>query len=206
MDQAVQVYDDAAARDTALPSPLQGQLVYLKDSDAVQKYNGASFVPVGGLVATKSALKTDTFTSSVTSANNVAVTGLSITHALQNANNKLIISAYFGTAGSSDGRGNIGIGVMDGSTFIGVGDAAGSRQRVGAGGVTNPSANANNITTPSVTFVYQPADTTSRTYTIRAINILDSTATLFVNRSEDDSNTAFYPRGSSGLVIQEVAV
>jgi hypothetical protein len=43
MNQAVMVFDDAAARDTAIPSPIEGMVVYLKSPKAVQRYNGASW-------------------------------------------------------------------------------------------------------------------------------------------------------------------
>ena len=58
----------------------------------------------------------------------------------------------------------------------------------------------------SVTFVYEPGDTASHTYTVRAINIDASTQTIYVNRSQGDTNDASYSRGSSGFVIQEVQV
>lgn len=38
MDQSVMVFDDAAARDTALPTPSKGMLAYLKDTDEILKY------------------------------------------------------------------------------------------------------------------------------------------------------------------------
>ena len=38
MDQAVMVFDDAAARTTAIPSPVEGMVTYLKDTDKLEKY------------------------------------------------------------------------------------------------------------------------------------------------------------------------
>jgi hypothetical protein len=206
MNQAVQVYDDAAARDTALPSPLQGQLIYLKNDDVVQKFDGSDFLPVGGLVATKSVLKTDTFSASVTAGNEVAVTGLSITHAMQNANNKLIISAYFGSAASGQGFGRVGLSLFDDSTQIGAGESVGSRVRVTSGFQVSADASSRIGTSLSGSFVYEPGDTLSHTYSVRANNISTSTQTVYINRSDLDSNDATAMRGSSGLVIQEVAV
>jgi hypothetical protein len=206
MDQSVMVFDDSTARASAIPTPSEGMVTYLKDTDAVEKFTGSSFVPVGGLVATKQALKTDTFTASVTSGGEVAVTGLSITHAMQNANNKLIISAYFGAAGNTEGFGQVGLSVADGSTLLALGDAAGTRTRVTAGGRTSSTADSQTVGMPSVTFIYQPGDTTSRTYTVRAINIVNGTRTLFINRTETDGEDPRRPRSSSALVIQEVAV
>jgi len=48
MRQTVMVFDDAAARDTALSGVLtEGMVVYLKDINRLQKYDGAAFGPVG---------------------------------------------------------------------------------------------------------------------------------------------------------------
>jgi len=38
MNQAVMVFDDAAARDAALTAPTEGMVVYLKDTNAILKY------------------------------------------------------------------------------------------------------------------------------------------------------------------------
>jgi hypothetical protein len=48
VDQSVMVFDDAAARTTAIPSPIEGMVTYLKDTDAVEVFKGAAFAPVGG--------------------------------------------------------------------------------------------------------------------------------------------------------------
>ena len=46
-DQAVMVFDDAAARGSAIPSPTEGMLTYNKDTDALELYDGSAFGPVG---------------------------------------------------------------------------------------------------------------------------------------------------------------
>jgi hypothetical protein len=46
--QGVLVFADAAARDAAITSPQEGQVVYLKDTNAVLSYDGSSYVAVGG--------------------------------------------------------------------------------------------------------------------------------------------------------------
>jgi hypothetical protein len=48
-EQVVMVFANAAARTTALSGVLaEGMITYLKDTDAVEKYNGTSWVSVGG--------------------------------------------------------------------------------------------------------------------------------------------------------------
>lgn len=38
MDQAVMVFDDSTARDSAIPTPTEGMIAYLKDTDEILKY------------------------------------------------------------------------------------------------------------------------------------------------------------------------
>lgn len=79
-DQAVMVFDDSATRATAIGTAnfSEGMVTYTKDDDAIQVFDGTSFVPVGsepGLVHINStsfsavssiSLPDDTFTSSFT--------------------------------------------------------------------------------------------------------------------------------------------
>jgi hypothetical protein len=46
MDQAVMVFADSAARGSAIPSPSEGMVTYLSDTNLVEAYTGAAFVPV----------------------------------------------------------------------------------------------------------------------------------------------------------------
>jgi hypothetical protein len=206
MDQAVMVFDSSAARGSAIPTPSEGMVTYLKNTDALEKYT-TTWEPVdtGGLISVKSALKTDTFTASVTAGNNASVTGLSITHEVANVANKLIISAFFGVAGNGENVGNVGIAVHDGSALIGIGAAAGNRTRVSAGGRIAPSGQTEIVNSPAITFVHTPG-AGSKTYTVRAINVADATQTLYINRANSDTDTTSRPRSVSSLVIQEVAV
>jgi hypothetical protein len=48
IEQTVRVYDSAAARTSALPSPTEGMMTYLKDVKAVNVYNGTTWVAIGG--------------------------------------------------------------------------------------------------------------------------------------------------------------
>ena len=216
MNQSVMVFADATARSAALSDVLtEGILTYNLDTNALERYDGSAFVKVpdaadvdaaGGLVAVKSALFTGTQTASVTASSNVEVTNLSITHTLADAANKLIISAYCGAAAAAAGINQIGLAVADDGTLINIGDAEGIRTRVTGGGQSFRNAVITASQVIAFTFVYEPGDTASHTFTVRAINVLGSTQTLYINRQQDDSNAAASPRASSGLVIQEVKV
>jgi hypothetical protein len=189
---------------------------YVEPSDLVRDYPSdsedlADAIALGldaavGLVAVKHALFTGTQTNSTAAQVNFAVTDLSITHTLADAANKLIISAYFGASATTGGRGQVGIGVADDGTLIAIGDADGDRTQVGAGGFIGNTTG--NLTTPmpSVTFVYEPGDTASHTYTVCAINIDSTTRTVYINRAQDDADIKGRARATSALVIQEVKV
>jgi hypothetical protein len=46
MNQSVIVFADAAARTTAIPSPVEGMLTYLADTNAYESWNGSAFVNI----------------------------------------------------------------------------------------------------------------------------------------------------------------
>lgn len=46
--QTVMVFADSAARTSAITSPQEGMISYLKSTDAVEKYNGSAWVGIGG--------------------------------------------------------------------------------------------------------------------------------------------------------------
>ena len=46
MNQSVIVFADSAARGTAIPSPVEGMLTYLQDTNAYESWNGSAFVNI----------------------------------------------------------------------------------------------------------------------------------------------------------------
>jgi len=158
----------------------------------------------GGLVEVKSALFTGTQSNSTAAGANFAVTDLSITHETADAANKLIISAHVGFI-SPGTNGLVGIGVYDGTSLIGVGDAANNRVQVSAADQQTSGSTGGFGTSAGITFVHTPGSG-SKTYTVRVMNLETSTNTVYVNRSTSDTNNAENPRAASSLVIQEVKV
>jgi len=162
---------------------------------------------LGGLVAVKHVIKTDAEAiTSVAAGANVAVSGLSITHALSNESNRLVLMAYFGSAASSRDFAQVGIALADDGTLIGIGDAAGSRGRVTAGGHSTGSSSNRVVTMPHIHLVHTPGDTNAHTYTVRIINAFDDSATLYINRSLLDTNDLDSARSVSALTLMEVSV
>ena len=64
--QTVMVFADATARTAAITSPQEGMISYLKDTDAVQKYNGSAWSTIGG--GSPLTTKGDLYTYSTTDA------------------------------------------------------------------------------------------------------------------------------------------
>jgi len=179
------------------------------DSQALANSIASGLTAAQGIIAVKHALFTGTQTNSTAAGGNFAITSLSITHALSDASNKLIISAFVGAAANSNNTNGVGLAVADDGTLIGIGDAASSRTRVSSGGATFQSgADAGDGVSLVLTtqFVYAPGDTASHTYTARGINVATGTETIYINRTEGDANGANRPRAASALVIQEVNV
>lgn len=90
MKQAVMVFDDATARSTALTAPTQGMVTYLKDTDRLEKYDGAAWVGAGGIVVAYATAVETTFVQGTTDFDSV-----SISYTAKNASNRLIIEASF---------------------------------------------------------------------------------------------------------------
>ena len=168
----------------------------------------ASALPAGSIIAVKDAFFSGTQAASVSAGANIAVTDLSITHEVADPANKLIISAFLGAASINLNVGQLGIcglAIHDGTSLIGIGDAAGSRSRISSGNSPDSGDRIEIGISPAITFVHTPG-AGSKTYTVRAVNVRNSTASLYINRTEGDSDTTSLPRTASSLVIQEVAV
>jgi hypothetical protein len=48
VEQVVRVYDDATARNTAISSPTEGMVTYLKSLKTLNVYNGTNWIEVSG--------------------------------------------------------------------------------------------------------------------------------------------------------------
>jgi hypothetical protein len=198
---AVMVFDDDAARTTAIPSPTEGMTSYLDDVNQVQVYDGSGWKPVGGLVAFKSVLKTNIFSASVASGASVNVTDLSISHAVSNSANKVVLMAQLPISSSDAVNQRAAAAFYDGTNLINIGDAAGSRSRVSAMTLVQ------NLVTVSPLAVYSPGSTSSVTYTVRLICTNSATTTLYLNRPENDGDGTDirFMRTAASFTLMEVA-
>jgi hypothetical protein len=58
MNQSVIVFADSAARTSAIPSPVEGMLTYLEDTNAYESWNGSAYVGLGSPITTEGDLIT----------------------------------------------------------------------------------------------------------------------------------------------------
>lgn len=149
----------------------------------------------GSIIQTVVTRKSDTFTTSSTTY--VDLTGMSASPTLQSAANICRIQATIaGSNSSGDARWLFNL--LRGSTAIGVGDTAGSRSSATMGGpVTNEIYN---ISSSSCDVMDAPG-TASPTYKFQ----VKTDALVYINRSQNDADSAAYGRVASSMTVTEIA-
>lgn len=197
-DQTVMRFADSTARGSAIPSPTEGMTSYLDDLNRIEVYNGSAWGAVGTILQVVSATKTDTFTTSSTTF--VDITGLSVSVTPSSNTSKFLIS--YSITGSGDvGTANGVFQIVRDSTAIGIGIADGSRSRVSSGMLA--PASTDHVLTSSMAHLDSPATASAITYKIQGRML--AAGTLFVNRSDDDTNNAARVRAASSITVMEVA-
>jgi hypothetical protein len=88
-----------------------------------------------------------------------------------------------------------------GGTDIAIGDAAGNRSRVGA---TNDLSSAAKLANVTITFLDSPATTSPVTYEGWVRNVQSTTRTVYVNRTETDSDSVDFVRTASTITVMEI--
>lgn len=149
------------------------------------------------VVSVQTAFISGSVTASLASGAGTAITGLSITHATEDATNQVMLVANVGLLMGAAANGECGISFAAGGTAIGVGTSPGSRTPV-ATYLLYPGST-------SASFLHSPASTSSITYTVRMHNMDSTTQTLYVNRYNPDTNNATFPAASSNFYLLEVA-
>lgn len=161
---------------------------------------GSLAAGVGGKVLqVVSATKTDTASSS--SSTFADITGLSVSITPSSASNKILIIAYINLAHDYL-IAKVGSRIMRDSTALAIGDSAGSRIRA-SGYVYVDSENYAPIII-SVNYLDSPSTTSATTYKWQ-FSSLDNTGTVYVNRSDNDSDGTNQARTASGITVMEIA-
>jgi hypothetical protein len=156
----------------------------------------------GKVVSVQYAEFTATQASSVGAGGSVAISTLSITHAMAKSTNKLLLLATVGIVANSDSYAEVGVAFAVNGAMFPLGNSAGSRTRVTATGATG-AGSAGAAQPRHISTVYTPGTTASKAYTVRAINVVGGTRTVYINRRQNDADAAYEPRGASTLTLIE---
>jgi hypothetical protein len=158
------------------------------------KWQNALGVAYNAVLQVVSTAKTDTFTHS----SNVFtdVTGLSVSITPKFSNSKILVmfTCFVSTTTSTVGT----IKLLRDSTDIFVGDAAGSRTR------SSQTIYASYGGTLAGTFLDSPATTSAVTYKIQA-RANDNAASIYINRTITDTDSAVFNRNASSITVMEIA-
>jgi len=199
----VPVFATTVTRDAAFGGSnkvlAEGQLAYIEATDIVQYYTGsawATLAPTASKVAqVVSTAKTDTFTSASTSFTDVTGLSVSITPTL-NTSKVLVLAQVSGSEafGTSAGFARL----VRASTAIDIGDTAGSR--ISASLNLSPSNGTAAVTYPII-FLDSPATTSATTYLIQ---VKTNAGTIYINRSQSDTDNTSNPRLASTITVMEI--
>lgn len=164
---------------------------------------GATYAK-GHVVQVITGTLSSTFSSAAGVGTIVDITGLEVTITPTSSTSKMLITAHVGAAKSSSGTMKVGFVFKAGSNTIGVGDAAGSRQRV-TGFVSHgtPDPGVQMVKNISMTTEHFPGSTAPITYKL-SVNSMDG-GTIFINRDQGDTDANTYGRSISTITVMEVA-
>ena len=192
----VNPFADSAARATAIPSPTEGMMSSLNDTDAVQRYDGATWKPVGGKVLqVVSVTKVDTFTT--TSTSYVDVTGLTASITPSSTSSVILVLGKISVNPRANSSASTQL--LRGATVIGGGTAVGSRPSAMSCAYFTNALGTGDVST---NFMDSPASVSSQTYKIQTrVN----SGTLGINTLGDDSDNVGGSRSSSTITLMEIS-
>ena len=204
MDQAVMKFADSSARTSAIGTAVlsEGMVSYLADTDVVEVYDGSAWTAVGSDpnpgIGSNIVQATKTDTQTISSATFVDITGLSATITPSSATSKVLIIARVNYAVSGTER--AAFSLLRGATEVFIGDAAGSRGRATHAGM-NPSS-SDDLKDATMVYLDSPASAAATTYKVQGAR---SSNNLWINKNGTDSNSTTWWRGTSSLLVVEVA-
>jgi hypothetical protein len=102
MDQAVMVFDSSAARGSAIPSPSEGMVTYLKDTNKFEFYDGAAFGAFGGKIL--QLVTASTTTGTTTSSGSYVNTSLSASITPSATSSRIVALVNFATGARGAGE------------------------------------------------------------------------------------------------------
>lgn len=164
------------------------------------KWENSLGQPYGTVLQVVSVTKTDTFSASLAAGASTPITGLSLTVTPSSSTSKILITAS--VTGHMANRNGFAATLARGTTLLGIGNASGSRTRLGAATGQAESAMTGNVI---LQFLDSPATTSPVTYNVYGQNFNIDTRIVYVNRPESyPDNVGSFVAGST-LTIMEIA-
>jgi len=181
---AVQTFANAAARTAAIPSPTEGIVSYLNDSDLLEVYNGIAYKQISGLSGGILQVITGITTTGVTTTSSSFIdSGLSATITPKNINSKILVLTQQSHQIAKDAVTNVEMEtrLVRGTTTlstqrIGHLDNANGTYRVFYGVTTHSILDSPNTTSALVYKTQQSASSTA--FSVSQFNNYPSTITL----------------------------
>ena len=154
----------------------------------------------GNILQVVQTVKTDTFSASHGST--VDITGLSVSITPTSSSNKVLVT-YDTNVSMANGSYHAHVFLVRGSTKIFLGDAEGSRTRASNFVISGNDGNGGIYYYPvHGEFLDSPATTSATTYKIQ---LLGQNNTMYVNRTQYDSDATGVNRIVSQITVKEVA-
>ena len=154
----------------------------------------------GTIIQVVQTVKTDTF--SAANGSTVDITGLSVSITPSSSSNKVLVT-YDTNVSMANGSYHAHIFLVRGSTKIYLGDAEGSRTRSSNFVISGNDGNGGIYYYPvHGEFLDSPATTSATTYKIQLLGVNN---TMYVNRTQYDSNASGVNRTVSQITVKEVA-
>jgi len=185
--------------DVEITTPADGQLLAYDDGDWVNQALTSAQLPTGSILQVVSTAKTDTFTT--VSATFTTVTGLTASITPSSTSSKVLIFAQisFSLANAAP-YGHFRFSGGNSGTFVG--DAASNRIS-GVFGGFNAGDQRSALLLASLVYLDSPNTTSSVTYGVETR--IGAAGSVFINRSNFDSDNASHSRGASSITVMEVA-
>jgi hypothetical protein len=158
----------------------------------------------GSILNTVQVVKSDTFSSLVVPNTDVSITGLSASITPSSSSSKVLVTVHMmvggGLGGGTPGY-MLSAKLKRNSTYVGLGNTAGSRSSVSASCFND---NLSNVTMMSFSFLDSPNTTSATSYSVDFRHSSGADQTLYLNRSSDDSDIHNRQRGISTITLQEI--
>ena len=178
---------------TALATSPASTDEFLISDAGVLKRLDASLIGGGKILQVISVAKTDTFSASANSFTDITGLSAAITPSASSSKVLIFVDLKVGGAGSQTAR------LLRGSTVIYAGASASNRP---LGFANFVDISTYSVEVGSATFLDSPSTTSATTYKIQMIS---SSATYYINRSNADRDTAQYdPRLASSITLIEI--